>query len=206
MEIDVLKINGEKTNRKVVLSDDVFNVKPNDHAIYLSVKSYMANQRQGTAKTKTRSEITASTRKIKRQKGTGTARAGSIKSPIFKGGGRTFGPAPRDYSFKLNKKIKQIAKYSALTYKAKENAIIVVENFNFEEPKTKLFTNLLENLNISDKKSVLLLGESNKNVYLSSRNLSKAKVVKCSDINTYEILKAQNVVITEEALEIINAK
>ncbi len=206
MEIEVLNIKGEKTDKKVVLNDNIFNIEPNDHAIYLDVKHYMANQRQGTSKTKERGEVVGSTKKIKRQKGTGTARAGDIKSPIFKGGGRTFGPKPRDYAFKLNKKIKALARYSALTYKAKENAIIVVENIDFEEPKTKLFSEFLKNLKISDKKSLFVLGELNKNVYLSSRNLSKTKTVKSSNLNTYEILNAQNLVITEEALEKINSK
>jgi len=206
MELEVYKIDGTKTDKKVVLSNDVFAVEPNDHAIYLDVKQYMANKRQGTAKTKTKGEIKASTRKIKRQKGTGTARAGSLKSPLFRGGGNIFGPEPRDYSFKLNKKVKRIAKLSALTYKAKEEKIIVVENLQFEEPKTKLYSDFLKNLNIFDKKSLLVLGELNKNVYLSSRNLSKAKIVKHSNLNTYEILNAQTLVVTEDALAFLNSK
>jgi len=204
MEIEVYKIDGTKTDKKVVLNDAVFGIEPNDHAIYLDVKHHMANQRQGTAKTKEKGEIKASTRKIKRQKGTGTARAGSLKSPLFRGGGNIFGPRPRDYDFKLNKKIKKMAKLSALTHKAKDNKIIVVENVNFEEPKTKLYADFLKNLNIFDKKSLLVLGELNKNVYLSSRNLSKSKIVTPSNLNTYEIMKAQNLVLTEASLEFIN--
>jgi len=204
MEIEVLKIDGTKTGKKLILNESVFAIEPNEHAIYLDVKQYLANQRQGTAKTKNKGEITASTRKIKKQKGTGTARAGSLKSPLFRGGGNIFGPEPRDYNFKLNKKVKKLARLSALSYKAKEGKILIVEDFNFEAPKTKLYIEMLKNLNISEKKSLLVLGELNKNVYLSSRNLSKVKVVNTSLLNTYDITRAQNLIFTESSLETIN--
>ncbi len=200
MEITVLNITGQETGKKVKLKDSIFGVEPNDHAIYLDVKQFLANGRQGTHKTKERSEITGSTRKIKRQKGTGTARAGSIKSPILRGGGRVFGPRPRDYGFKLNKKVKQLARYSALSYKAKDKAILVVEDFNFEAPKTKEYFSLLNNLKISDKNSLMVLNEQNKNIYLSSRNLHGVKVLTLSELNTYEIMKASNLVFIESSL------
>ena len=194
MEINVLNTTGKDTGRKVELNDAIFGIQPNDHAIYLDVKQFLANQRQGTHKSKQRNEVAGSTRKIKRQKGTGTARAGSIKSPLFRGGGRVFGPVPRDYSFKLNKKLKQLARKSALTYKAKDNSILVLEDFNVEAPKTKEIVNIFKNLNLIDKKSVFVLGETNKNIYLSTRNLPKQKVITASDLNTYEIMNAGNLV------------
>ncbi|MBN2523229.1 MAG: 50S ribosomal protein L4 [Bacteroidales bacterium] len=200
MEVAVLDIAGKDTGKKIKLKKSIFGIEPNDHAIYLDVKQYMANNRQGTHKAKERSEITGSTRKIKRQKGTGTARAGSIKSPIFRGGGRAFGPQPRDYSFKLNKKLKQLARKSALTYKAKSNAILVVEDFTLEAPKTKDYLKMLNSLKINEKKSVVVLNEPNKNIYLSSRNLQDSKVLTVSELNTYEIMNASNVVFVESSL------
>lgn len=200
MELAVLKHNGEETGRKITLSDDIFAIEPNDHAIYLDVKQYLANQRQGTHKSKERAEIAGSTRKIKKQKGTGGARAGSIKSPLFRGGGRVFGPRPRDYSFKLNKKLKQVAKRSALTYKVKDNGLTVLENVEFDAPKTKNFISLIASLSLTDKKTLLVLPEINKNVYLSSRNLPKAKVITVDDVNTYHVLNADNLILCEGAL------
>lgn len=201
MEVAVLDIKGKETGRKAQLSDAVFAIEPNEHAVYLDVKQYLANQRQGTHKAKERAEITGSTRKIKKQKGTGTARAGSIKSPIFKGGGRVFGPRPRSYSFKLNKNLKRLARKSALTIKAKGNAITVVEDFSFDAPKTKNYLDFLKALGIQDKKSLIVLGESNKNVYLSSRNLKGSEVVSSSELSTYKILNAKNIVFLEGSLE-----
>ncbi len=201
MEVNVINIEGKETGKKVTLSDLIFGVDPNDHAIYLDVKQYLANQRQGTHKAKERAEIAGSTRKIKKQKGTGTARAGSIKSPVFRGGGRVFGPRPRNYGFKLNKKVKQLARKSALTYKAKDNSIIVLEDFNFEAPKTKEFITIQNNLKISDKKSLFVLTEANKNIYLSSRNLNGVKVVLASEITTYDILNASSIVFLEGSIE-----
>jgi large subunit ribosomal protein L4 len=203
MELAVLKHNGEDTGRKVNLSDDIFAIEPNDHAIYLDVKQYLANQRQGTHKAKQRNEIAGSTKKIKKQKGTGGARAGSIKSPLFRGGGRVFGPVPRDYSFKLNKKLKQLARISALTYKAKENCVMVLENFSFDAPKTKNYIAMLNGLSLSDKKTLLVLPEVNKNVYLSSRNLPKAKVITVDSVNTYELLNADNLVLCEGSVSML---
>lgn len=200
MELSVLNIKGEDTGKKITLNDDIFGIEPNDHVIYLVVKQYMANKRQGTHKAKERSENAGSTRKLGKQKGGGGARRGDIKSPVLVGGGRIFGPQPRDYSFKLNKKTKQLARKGALTYKAKENNIIVVEDFSFEAPKTKEYVNFLNNLKISDKKSVLALSEANKNVYLSARNLSKAEVVNVSELNTYKIMDAKTVIFTVSAL------
>jgi len=200
MELEVYNISGQKTAKKAKLDDKIFGIEPNDHAIYLDVKQHMANKRQGTHKTKERGEIKGSTRKIKRQKGTGTARAGDIKNPIFRGGGRTFGPQPRDYFFKLNKKLKKIARKSALAYKAKEKSIIILEDFSFDAPKTKNFVELINNLELQDKKVLLVLGGIDKNIYLSSRNLSKTKIVKASDINTYDILNANNILIAESSL------
>ncbi|MCF8361365.1 MAG: 50S ribosomal protein L4 [Prolixibacteraceae bacterium] len=201
MELNVLNIEGKETGKKVNLSDQIFGVEPNEHAIYLDVKQYLENQRQGTHKAKERAEINGSTRKIKRQKGTGTARAGSIKSPLFRGGGRAFGPRPKNYGFKLNKKVKQLARKSALTYKAKDNSIIVLEDFNFDTPKTKEFVSIQNNLKINDKKSLFVLSEANKNLYLSSRNLRGVKVVIASDLTTYDILNASSVVLLEGSLE-----
>ncbi|MFP4024339.1 MAG: 50S ribosomal protein L4 [Thiohalospira sp.] len=201
MELSIVNITGEDTGKKVTLNDSVFKIEPNDHAIYLDVKQYLANKRQGTHKAKERNEIAGSTKKIKRQKGTGTARAGNIKSPIFRGGGRVFGPKPRDYSFKLNKKVKQLARKSALSYKANDDQIKVLENFNFEVPKTKEFVNLRNNLGVADKKVLLVLSEQNKNIYLSSRNLQDVKVVNVSDINTYDIMNASVVLFVENSIE-----
>jgi large subunit ribosomal protein L4 len=203
MQVEVLNISGKKTAKKVDLVDAIFAAEPNDHSIYLDVKSYLANQRQGTHKSKERAEIARTTKKLKRQKGTGGARAGSMKSPLFVGGGRAFGPRPRDYSFKLNKKVKTLARISALTYKAKDNAIMVLEDFNFEGPKTKNYVELMKNLNMTDKKTLLVLGQANSNVYLSSRNLQKAKVINASDLNTYDILNADNVILSESSVKVI---
>lgn len=200
MEIAVLNIAGKETGRKVKLENSIFGIEPNDHAIYLDVKQHQANGRQGTHKSKERGEIAGSTRKIKRQKGTGTARAGSIKSGVFRGGGRIFGPRPRNYGFKLNKKVKLLARTSALTYKAKSKAISVVEDFNFEAPKTKEYISLINNLKISDKKSIMVLNEPNKNIYLSSRNLQGVKVITLSELNTYDILNASQLVFIESSL------
>jgi large subunit ribosomal protein L4 len=201
MEIAVYNIAGKETGRKAELKDSVFAIEPNDHAIYLDVRQYLANQRQGTHKTKERNEISGSTRKIKRQKGTGGARAGSIKNPIFTGGGRIFGPLPRDYRFKLNKKVKQLARKSALTYKAKDNGIKVVEDFSLESPKTREYAAIINNLNISDKKSVLVLNQPSKNIVLSSRNLPNTKVVLYSELTTYDILNSTSLVFVESSLE-----
>lgn len=203
MELAVLKHNGEETGRKVTLSDDIFAIEPNDHAIYLDVKQYLANQRQGTHKSKERNEVAGSTKKIKKQKGTGGARAGSLKSPLFRGGGRVFGPKPRDYSFKLNKKLKQLARKSALSYKVKENSLIVLENVSFDTPKTKNYAALLNGLSLADKKTLLVLPEVNKNVVLSSRNLPKAKVITVDGVNTYEVLNADNLVLCEGSVSML---
>ncbi|GAB7257090.1 50S ribosomal protein L4 [uncultured Polaribacter sp.] len=204
MKVAVLDITGKDTGRKVELSKDVFGIEPNDHAIYLDVKQYLANQRQGTHKSKERAEIAGSTRKIKKQKGTGTARAGSIKSGVFRGGGRMFGPRPRNYSFKLNKNLKRLARKSALSIQANDENLVIVEDFNFENPKTKNFLNVLKALELDTKKSLFVLGSDNANVYLSSRNLKNSKVIKVSEINTYGLLNANKVVITEGSLEGIN--
>ncbi len=204
MELVVYNTSGNKTDKTAQLNDSVFGIEPNDHAIYLDVKQYLANQRQGTHKSKERSEISGSTKKIKKQKGTGSARAGDINSPLFIGGGRVFGPRPRDYSFKLNKKLKKLARKSALSYKAKENNILVIEDFTFETPKTKEFIGILNNLNIFDKKTLLILFESNKSVYLSSRNLGQVKVVNVTDLNTYDILNANNLMFLESSLAEFN--
>jgi large subunit ribosomal protein L4 len=205
MKVAVIDINGKKTGRSVELSDTVFGVEPNDHAIYLDVKQHLANRRQGTHKAKERAEIVGSTRKIKKQKGTGTARAGSIKSPVFRGGGRIFGPRPRSYSFKLNKGLKKLARQSALSLKAKEENIMVIEAFDFEAPKTKEFTNILKALELENKKSLFVLEGSNNNVYLSSRNLKRADVIRGSELNTYNVLNANKVVISEACLEEIES-
>ena len=201
MEIAVLKNSGEDTGRKVNLSDEIFGIEPNDHAIYLDVKQFLANQRQGTHKSKERAEIAGSTRKIKRQKGTGSARAGSIKSPIFRGGGRVFGPRPRNYSFKLNKKLKVLARKSALTYKAQEKGLLVLEDFSMEAPKTKEYLSLLKNLSLSDKKTLVVMAETDKNVTLSGRNLQNSKVVTADSLNTYDLLNAESVVLSESSVE-----
>ena len=204
MEISVLNINGQETGRKVVLNDAVFGIEPNDHVLYLDVKQYLANQRQGTAKAKERSEHTGSTRKLGRQKGGGGARRGDINSPVLVGGGRVFGPKPRDYRFKLNKKVKVLARKSALSYKAQENAILVVEDFNFEAPKTKDFVNITKNLKVEGKKSLFVLPEANNNVYLSARNLQGSKITLAALLNSYNVLNADVLVITENSLEAIN--
>jgi large subunit ribosomal protein L4 len=204
MELSVYNIQGQDTGKKVALNDAVFGIEPNDHAIYLDVKQFLANQRQGTHKSKERSEISGSTRKLHKQKGTGGARIGDINSPVLVGGGRVFGPKPRDYRFKLNKKVKALARKSALTYKAQENAIVVVEDFSFEAPKTKDFVALTKNLQVADKKIVLVLSDQNKNVYLSARNLTNARVITLSDLNTYRVLDNKALVLTESALEAIN--
>ena len=201
MKVSVVDINGKDTGRKVELSKDVFAIEPNNHAVYLDVKQYLANQRQGTSKAKERAEISGSTRKIKKQKGTGTARAGSIKSGVFKGGGRMFGPRPKDWSFKLNKNLKRLARRSALTMKANDESIVVMEDFNFDSPKTKNFTNVLKALGVENKKSLFVLGASNKNVYLSSRNFKGSEVVMNSELSTYKILHANKLVLLESSLE-----
>jgi large subunit ribosomal protein L4 len=205
MELAVINIQGKETGRKVNLNDSIFGIEPNDHAIYLDSKQYLANNRQGTAKSKQRGEIKGSTRKLKRQKGTGTARVGSIKNPLFRGGGRVFGPQPRLYSFKLNKKVKQLARKSALSYKASTNNIIILEDFNFEAPKTKEFVNLGNNLKIEDKKSVFVLTEQNKNIYLSSRNLQGVEVIIASELSTYKIMKASTLILAESAVDVLQA-
>ena len=194
MEVAVLKSSGEKTSKKVNLSEGIFGIEPNDHAIYLDVKSILANQRQGTHKSKQRNEITGSSKKLKKQKGTGGARAGNIKNPQFKGGGRVFGPVPRDYSFKLNKKVKDLARRSALSYKAKDNSIAVIEDFNFDAPKTKQYLSLLSALSVSDKKTLLVLPEVNKNIVLSGRNIQNTKVTTADQINTYDVMHADSVI------------
>jgi large subunit ribosomal protein L4 len=204
MEINVLNINGQETGRKVTLNESIFGIEPNDHVIYLDVKQYLANQRQGTAKAKERSEHAGSTRKLGRQKGGGGARHGDINSPLLRGGGRVFGPTPRDYGFKLNKKVKALARKSALSYKAQENAIIVVEDFEFEAPKTKEFLAVAKNLKVDGKKLLVVLPESNKNVYLSARNLQKSECILAANVNTYKVLNADVMVVTEKSLEVIN--
>ena len=204
MEISVLNINGQETGRKVTLNESVFGIEPNDHVLYLDVKQYLANQRQGTHKSKERSEISGSTRKLGRQKGGGGARRGDINSPVLVGGGRVFGPTPRDYGFKLNKKVKVLARKSALSYKAQENAIVIVEDFNFEAPKTKEFVNIAKNLKVEGKKTLFVLPEVNKNVYLSARNLQRSEVMLASSLNAYKVLNADVLVVTEKSLETID--
>lgn len=201
MELAIINIEGKDTGKKANLSDSIFKIEPNDHAIYLDVKQHLANKRQGTHKAKEKSELSGSTKKLKRQKGTGTARSGSIKSPLFKGGARIFGPRPRDYSFKLNRKVKLLARQSALAYKAVDNNIKVLENFSIELPKTKEFVNLRNNLDVADKKMLLVLSEQNKNIYLSSRNLQDVKVVTVSDLTTYDIMNASVVLFVENSIE-----
>lgn len=205
MEVKVLDINGKETGRKVQLSDSVFAIEPNKHAVYLDVKQYLANQRQGTHKAKERAEVAGSTRKIKKQKGTGTARAGSAKNPLFKGGGTVFGPRPRSYSFKLNKNLKRLARKSALSLKVNESNLVVVEDFTFETPNTKNFINVLKALGLENKKSLFVLGDTNKNVYLSSRNLKASSVVTTSELSTYAILNAKCLVLLEGAVDGIEA-
>jgi len=203
MEVAVYSLNGKETGRKARLNDSIFGVDPNDHAIYLDVKQFLANKRQGTHKSKERNEVSGTTKKLKRQKGTGGARAGSMKSPVFVGGGRIFGPKPRDYSFSLNKKLKRLARISALSHKAKGNQVMVMEDFNFDQPKTKQMAELVKSLRVEDKKTLLVLHQSNKNVYLSSRNLERSKVVTASDLNTYDIVNAQQVIMTESSLPVL---
>jgi len=201
MEVKVLNISGKETGAKVQLPESVFGIEPNDHAIYLDVKQYLANQRQGTHKSKQRNEIAGSTRKLYKQKGTGGARAGSIKSPLFNGGGRVFGPQPRDYSFKLNKKLKSLARKSALAYKAKDNNVVVLEDFNFDTIKTKNYTSLLAALNVGTQKTLLVLPAQNNNIYLSSRNVEKTKVITAADLNTYDVLNAGVLVLTADSVK-----
>ncbi|MCO4292134.1 50S ribosomal protein L4 [Solitalea sp. MAHUQ-68] len=203
MEVKVVDITGKETGKTVTLADAIFGIEPNDHAIYLDVKQYLANQRQGTHKSKQRNEISGSTRKLHKQKGTGGSRKGSIKNPLFRGGGRIFGPQPRDYSFKLNKKLKSLARQSALTYKAIANNIVVLEDFSFDTAKTKNYTNLVSGLKLNDTKTLLVLAEGNKNVYLSSRNLPKAKVITASELNTYALLNASKLLLTTSSVKTI---
>ena len=205
MEVSVLNINGQETGRKVQLNDAIFGIEPNDHVLYLDVEQYLANQRQGTAKSKERSEVSGSTRKLGRQKGGGGARRGDINSPVLVGGGRVFGPKPRNYSFKLNKKVKALARKSALSYKAQESAIVVVEDFTMEAPKTKDFVNITKNLKVEGKKLLLLLPEVNKNVFLSSRNLQRTNVMTATQLNAYKVLNADVLVITENSLKAIDS-
>jgi large subunit ribosomal protein L4 len=203
MDIAVLKNSGEETGRTVSLSTDIFGIEPNDHAIYLDVKQFLANQRQGTHKSKQKAEITGSTRKIKKQKGTGTARAGSIKSPTFRGGARVFGPVPRDYRFKLNKKLKVLARKSALAYKIKESSILILEDFSFESPKTKEYIKVLENLSLTNKKTLLVVSENDKNTWLSGRNIQNTKVITADALNTYDVLNAESLLLSESSVGII---
>ena len=205
MELAILNISGKETGRKVNLDDSIFGIEPNDHAIYLDTKQYLANQRQGTHKSKERGEVSGSTRKLKRQKGTGTARAGSIKNPLFRGGGRMFGPKPRYYGFKLNKKVKQLARKSALSYKASDNNIIILEDFTLEAPKTKEIIKIGDNLNFTNKKSVFVLSEQNNNIYLSTRNIQGVEVIIASELNTYRIMRASKLILTESAVDVLQA-
>jgi large subunit ribosomal protein L4 len=204
MDIAVVKYSGESAGRKVSLSSEVFGIEPNDHAIWLDVKSFLANQRQGTHKSKQRNEISGSSKKLKKQKGTGGARAGNIKNPQFKGGGRVFGPIPRDYSFKLNKKVKDLARKSALTYKAKDNSIAIIEDFSFDAPKTKQYISLLKSLSFTDKKTLLVLPETNKNVVLSGKNIKNAKIITASQINTYDVMNAEQLILVESSISKID--
>jgi large subunit ribosomal protein L4 len=203
MELEVLKISGESTGKKVKLNQEIFGIEPNDHAIYLDVKHILANRRQGTSKAKERSEVAGSTRKIKRQKGTGTARFGDIKNPLFRGGGRVFGPRPRSYNGKLNRKVKELARKSALSYKVKNNQMVIVEDFNLETPKTSEFAAIQKNLKLEGKKSLFVISERNKNLYLSSRNLQNSKVVTLSELNTYEIMNASALCFVESSLDVL---
>lgn len=206
MKLSVFNIKGEETGRAIDLDQNVFGIEPNEHAVYLEVKQYLANQRQGTHKTKNRNEVTGSTKKLKKQKGTGGARAGSIKSPLFRGGGTMFGPKPRDYSFKLNKKVKQLAKKSVLSAKAKENQIVILEDFSLETPKTKEFVAILTSLKLNEKKSLVVLGGQNQSIYLSSRNLKNAKIATADELNTYDLVNADQLVLVESSLELIQNK
>ena len=201
MKLEVFNIKGEKTGKEVNLPEEIFGVEPNEHVVYLAVKQYLANQRQGTHKSKERAEIVGSTRKLKRQKGTGTARAGSIKSPLFRGGGRVFGPRPRNYGFKLNKKVKRLARKSALVSKLQKGEIMVVEDFTFDAPKTKAYTEILANLNLSDKRSLLITGSNDSNLYVSSKNLKKADVMPVNDLNTYAVLNNNCLILSESSIE-----
>lgn len=203
MELEVLKISGEPTGKKVKLSKEIFGIEPNDHAIYLDVKQFMANQRQGTSKTKERSDVKGSRRKVKRQKGTGTARFGDIKNPLFRGGGRVFGPKPRNYNGKVNRKVKELARKSALTYKVKNNQLFIVEDFNLEEPKTREFAAIQKNLKVDGKKSLFVISEANKNLYLSSRNLRDSRVVTLSELNTYDIMNASALLFVESSIDVL---
>lgn len=203
MDLTIMNITGKETGKKVTLEESIFGIEPNDHAIYLDVKQHLANKRQGTHKAKERSEITGSTRKLKKQKGSGSARFGDIKNPLFRSGGRVFGPRPRDYSFKLNKKVKTLARISALSYKAKTNQLLVLEDFDFEAPKTKEFSNFQKNFNLDNKKSLLVLKERNNNIYLSSRNLQNSKVVTLSELNTYDIMNATTVLFVKSSLDVL---
>jgi large subunit ribosomal protein L4 len=204
MDLSVVKYSGENTGRKVALADSVFGIEPNDHAIYLDVKSILANQRQGTHKSKQRAEITGSSKKLKKQKGTGGARAGNIKNPQFKGGGRVFGPTPRDYSFKLNKKVKDLARKSALTYKAKDNSIAIIEDFKFEKPQTKQYLAFMKAVSLKDKKTLLVIPEANSNIALSGRNITNTKIITAAQINTYDVLNADTLVLVESSLSKID--
>ena len=205
MELAILNTSGKETGRKIDLNDSIFGIEPNDHAIYLDTKQFLANQRQGTHKSKERGEVAGSTRKIKKQKGTGTARAGNIRNPLYRGGGRVFGPKPRYYGFKLNKKVKQLARKSALSYKASTNNIIVLEDFSFEAPKTKEIIKMGNNLNITNKKSVFVLPEQNNNIYLSSRNVQGVEVIMASELSTYKIMKASTLILVESAIDVLQA-
>ncbi|MDH5602704.1 MAG: 50S ribosomal protein L4 [Cyclobacteriaceae bacterium] len=205
MKVTVLKYTGEDTGRTIELPEDIFGLEPNDHAIYLDVKQYLANQRQGTHKSKERADIAASTRKIKKQKGTGTARAGSMKSPLFKGGGRVFGPKPRDYSFKLNKKLKRLARKSALSYKAAEKNVTVVEDFDFDAPKTKNYLKMLADLSLADKKTLLILEKNNKNILLSGRNVKRANILTADQLHTYHLLHADSLIFSESSIDQLNS-
>jgi len=204
MDVAVVKYSGEETGRKVSLASEIFGIEPNDHAIYLDVKSILANKRQGTSKSKQRNEIKGSSKKLKKQKGTGGARAGNIKNPLFRGGGRVFGPTPRDYSFKLNKKVKDLARKSALAYKAKDNSIAVLEDFDFEAPKTKQYLSLLNALSATEKKTLLVLGENKKNIVLSGRNVQRTKVITADQINTYDLMNADQLILVESSVEKIS--
>ena len=203
MELTIINTTGKETGKKIKLSADIFGIEPNDHAIYLDVKQFLANQRQGTHKSKERAEIARTTKKLKRQKGTGGARAGSMKSPLFVGGGRVFGPRPRDYSFKLNKKLKHLACLSALTYKAKANSITVLENFSMDTPKTKNYTDILKNCNLADKKILVVLPQHDKNIYLSSRNLERNKITTAAELNTYDVMNAHTLVLVEGSVPVL---
>lgn len=204
MDVAVVKYSGEDTGRKISLASDVFGIEPNDHAIYLDVKSILANKRQGTSKSKQRNELKGSSKKLKKQKGTGGARAGNIKNPLFRGGGRVFGPTPRDYSFKLNKKVKDLARKSALAYKAKDNQISVLEDFDFEAPKTKQYISLLNALSVADKKTLMVLGENKKNIVLSGKNIQRTKVITADQINTYDVMNADQLIFDESCVEKIS--